>query len=130
MKAFGASDALGGDTCTVVIGFPGPENGVAVKVKFRVADPVLMTWMLACAVLPGQALQRISQTQRGGHSISGISQQGLGSLGISIFGRVAVTSSLAASIKSRVVFADIDTSFGPSSNRSFGPSVAKSCSKA
>ena len=78
------------------------------NVKFRVADPVLVTWMLACAVPPGQAFQRISQTQRGGHSVSGISQQHFRRLGISIFGRVAVISSPAASTKSRVVFADID----------------------
>jgi hypothetical protein len=73
----------------MVAGFPGPENGVTVNVKCRVCVPVFVTRICACTLPPGHAFQRISQTHRGGHSVSGISQQFLRRLGISIFGSVA-----------------------------------------
>src|SRR5215471_801132 len=86
--------------------------------------------MSACTVLPEQTRQWISQTHRGGHSVSGISQQGSGNREIPTFGRVAAASPVAASRKLRALSADRVRSLGARSSMSFGPSWASSCTRA
>src|ERR1700683_3443578 len=113
--------ALAGESPIESFGFPGPENGAAVNVKLRVCDPVFVTVTFALMSLPDAVLQSMLQAHLGGHSVSGISQQGrmnelLPRAEIWVPGKPAeVTRSWAPFRKSRAVAVENDTNWRPSS---------------